>query len=231
MTPPRHPTSRRRQEEKKEAEDVFVEKILESSKWAKANSQVLVIAGIALAILVAAGIYYRNWKATETQRAVAQLEQVQQSVQFGDQGSARAALDQYIQDFSDTPYALEARLLLGQLLLRDAKPDSAVDALAPAAREMDSQPIGIQAGFLMAGAYEEAGKMEDAERMYLRVANTAELEFQIREAMSGAARIRADRGDYSGAAELYEEVLAGMETTDPDRAHWEMKLAEMQAHG
>lgn len=230
MTPSRHPSSRRRQEEKKEAEDVFVEKILETSKWAKTNSQALFIAGIALVVLVSGGIYYRNWQATQTQRAVAQLEQVQQSVAFGDRDAARASLNQYIQTFADTPYALEARLLLGQLLLQDGNPEGAMEALAPAVREMDAHPIGIQAGFLMAGAYEEAGRLDEAERMFLRVANTAELEFQIREAMSGAARIRASQGDYAGAAELYEEVLAGMEPDDPDRNYWEMKAAEMTAH-
>jgi len=231
MTPSRHPSSRRRQEEKKEAEDIFVEKILETSKWAKANTQLLIIAGIALVVLVSGGIYYRNWKSTQTQRAVAQLEQVQQSVAFGDRGTARASLNQYIQTFEGTPYALEARLLLGQLLLEDGNPEEAMDALAPAVREMDDHPIGIQAGFLMAGAYEEAGRLDEAERMFLRVANTADLEFQIREAMSGAARIRANQGDYAGAAELCEEVLAGMEPDDPDRNYWEMKLAEMTAHG
>jgi len=230
MNPPsRHPSSRRRPEEAKEPEDIFVEKILHASKWAKANSQALVLAAIALVILVSGGIYYRNFKAAQTQRAVAELEQVQQSVAFGDRETAKAALYQYIEAYDGTPYAWEARLLLGQTLLEDRNPEEAIDALAPAVREMDSEPIGIQAGFLMAAAYEESGRIDEAERMFLRIANTAELTFQIREAMSGAARLRAGRGDFAGAVALYEEVLEGMDPDDPERNYWEMRLAEASA--
>jgi len=229
MTPPRHPSSRRRQEEKKEAEDVFVEKVVEASNWAKDNSQIVTIAIIAVVILVSAAIYYGRWHETQTDRAVAQLEQVQQSVSFGDRETARSALRQYIENFQGTPYALEARLILGQVLLQDGSPEEAMDALAPAVREMDAHPIGIQAGFLMASAYEQANRLEESERMFMRVANTAELDFQIREATAGAARVRALQGNYQGAAELYEEVLAGMEPQDPDRNYWEMKLAEYNA--
>ena len=231
MNPPRHASSRHKPEEKKEAEDVFVEKILETSKWAKANSQILVIAAVAMVILVAGSRYYRNWQAAQTERAVAQLEQVQQSVAFGEREVAKSSLYQFLNAFSGTPYELEARLLLGQLLLEESNPEEAIQALAPAVREMSSEPIGIQAAFLMAAAYEEAGRPEEAERMFLRISNTAELTFQIREAIGGAARIRAKLGNFSGAVELYEEVLATMEGDDPERNYWEMRLAEASARG
>ena len=67
--------------------------------------------------------------------------------------------------------------------------------------------------------------------MFLRISNTAELTFQIREAISGAARIRTNQGNFSGAVELYEEVLATMEVEDPERNYWEMRLAETSARG
>jgi hypothetical protein len=54
--------------------------------------------------------------------------------------------------------------------------------------------------------------------------------FQIREALAGAARVRAGRGDFAGAAELYQEVLATMEDDDPERAYWEMRFQEASAH-
>ncbi len=225
----KHPSSSRRSEEKKEAEDIFVEKVMESSRWAKANSQLLILAGVAIAVLVAGVFYYQSWQAGQTERAVAELEQVQQAVAFGDREEAKTALYRYLEAFDGTPYALEARLTLGQALLEDSHPEEAMDVLAAAVREMDSQPVGIQAAFLMAAAYEEQGRMEEAERMYLRISNTAELPFQIREAISGAARIRTDQGNFSGAAELYEEVLDGMEAEDPERSLWALRLAEAEA--
>jgi predicted negative regulator of RcsB-dependent stress response len=229
MTKHRHPTSRRAPEEKKEAEDVFVEKVLEATSWAKKNSQVLTILGVAVVILVAGGVYYQNWKAAQTQRAVSQLEQVQQAVAFGEREEAKASLNQYLASFEGTPYAMEARLLLGQVLLEEEDPEGAMEALSPAVREMAAEPIGLQAAFLMAAAYEEADRLDEAERLFLRIANTAEMNFQIREALAGAARIRTRLENFSGAIELYEEVLGGMEENDPERSYWELRLQEASA--
>ena len=227
MSQSRHPTSRRTAEEKKEAEDVFVEKTLELIKWAKDHSQTLILVGIVAVVVVAGGLYYRNYRSSWEEQAVAQLEQVQASMSYGDRETGKADLYQYLDQFEGTVYAMEARLVLGQALLEDGTAEDAVDVLAPAVREMDSEPIGVQAAFLMAAAYEEAGRPEDAEGLFLRISNTSDLTFQIHEALSGAARIRTTAGNLAGAAELYEEVLDSMEEGDPQRGFWEMRLAEV----
>jgi predicted negative regulator of RcsB-dependent stress response len=229
----RHPSSRRKPEEptKKEAEDIFVEKILETTKWAKANGQTLVLAGIVAVVVIAGSFYYFNYRTTLRDQAIAQLESVQGAVGAGAREEAEAQLYQYLDRFDGTVYALEARLILGQILLENDDPEGAMEVLAPAVREMEDQPIGLQAGFLMAAAYEEVGRAEEAERMFLRIADASEMTFQVREALSGAARIRTTAGDRSGAAELYSDVLATMEPTDPTRTYWEMRLAEVSAGG
>ena len=119
MTKHRHPSSRRKQEEKKEAEDLFVEKMVELSSWAKKNSQALIIATVAVILVVATVMYIGNVRANRIQQAVAQLEQVQQAVVYGDREQAKASLVQYLATFDGTPYALEARLILGQVYLED----------------------------------------------------------------------------------------------------------------
>ncbi len=225
----RHPSSRRMQEEKKEAEDIFVEKVVEASSWAKKNSQALIIAGVIVAVLAVGAVYVRSVQANRIQQAVAQLEQVQQAVQFGEREQAKASLNTYLTTFDGTPYALEARLVLGQVHLEEGDPDAAMEVLSPAVREMDSEPLGLQAAFLMAAAYEDAGRLDDGERLFLRIANTAEMNFQIREALAGAARIRGNLGNHSGAAELYQDVLGAMEEEDAERSYWEMKLQEALA--
>jgi predicted negative regulator of RcsB-dependent stress response len=227
MSQSRHPSSRRQPEEKKEAEDVFIEKTLELIHWTKNNGQTLVLLGIVLAVLVAGGLYYRNYRSSWEEQAVAQLEQVQSAFAFGDRETAKADLYQYVDQFDGTVYALEARLVLGQALLEEGTPEVAIEVLAPAVRGMDSEPIGIQTAFLLAAAYEESGQQEDAERIFLRIASTSELTFQLHEALSGAARIRTKAGDMAGAAELYEEVLSSLEERDPQRDFWEMRLAEV----
>jgi predicted negative regulator of RcsB-dependent stress response len=227
MSKPRNPSSQRRAEGKKEAEDVFVDKTLEVVKWAKDHGQALFLAGIAIVVLVAGFLYYRNYRTSWEDQAVARLEQVQASFAAGDREAAKAELNQYVEQFEGTVYALEARLILGHSHLEDAEPDQAIEALAPAVREMNSQPIGIQAAFLMAAAYEESGQADEAERLFLRIANTSDLTFQVREALAGAARIRVNAGNLPGAAELYQDVLSDMEEGDPQRAFWEMRLAEV----
>lgn len=230
MAKHRHPSSRRMQEEKKEPEDAFVEKVVEVSNWAKRNSQALVVAAVAVVILAAGAIYVRRVRENRIQQAVAQLEQVQQAVAYGDRDAAKASLNQYLATFEGTPYALEARLVLGQVYLEESNPEAAVETLAPAVREMDSAPVGLQAAFLLAAAYEDMGRTDEAERTYLRIANTADMTFQIREALAGAARIRSSQGNYAGAVELYEDVLRDMGDNDQERSYWEMKLEEAAAH-
>jgi len=228
MSQSRHPSSRRRAtEEKKEAEDVFVEKTLGLIQWAKDNSQILLLVGIAAVVLVAGGLYYRNYRSTWEEQAITRLELVQSTFSFGDRETAKADLHEYISQFEGTVYALEARLILGQALLEDGNPGEAIDVLAPTVPEMGSQPIGIQGAFLMAAAYEDAGRMEEAEQLLLRIANASELNFQVQEALAGAARLRIAAGDLEGAAELYEEVLADLEEGGPQRGFWEMRLAEI----
>lgn len=230
MSQQRHPSSRRRPEgKKKEAEDVFVEKILEAADWAKSNTQTLILGLIVIAVVVAGVVYYTGYRTSLEDQAIAQLEQVQQAANFGEREAARTQLEQYVQRFEGTIYALEARLLLGQVLLEQDAAAAAIEALAPAVRAMDDEPIGIQAAFLMAAAYEEEGRLEEAERLYLRIADTAELGFQIREALADAARLRTDAGDYAGAADLYADALATLDEESPERRSWEMRVAEATA--
>jgi len=230
MSPSRHPSTRRAPEQKKEAEDVFVEKVLSFGTWAKENSQILILLGIVVVVMGAGLFYYSSYRRSVERQAIAQLEQVQQTVAFGDRESAKTTLQQYVERFDGTAYALEARLLLGQVLLEEGDSQGAIDALAPAVRTMDSQPLGIQAAFLMASGYETVGRLEDAERLLQRVASTAELPFQVRQALAGAARLKESRGDWAGALELYDDLLADMTPTDPERNYFEMRRAEAAAH-
>jgi predicted negative regulator of RcsB-dependent stress response len=227
MSQSRHPSSRRRPDEKKEADDVFVDKTLDVVRWSKANAQILLLGAVVVVVVFAGIFYYRSYRASVREEAVAQLEQVQAAVAFGERESAKTQLYQYLDRFEGTVYALEARLMLGQVLLEQGNPGEAIEVLAPAVRVMEKEPVGVQAAFLMAAAYEEAERLEDAERLFVRIARTAELSFQVREALFGAARIRTEAGNVSGALQLYEQILGTMDEGDPERSYWEMRMAEI----
>lgn len=209
-------------------DDAFVAKVLEFNAWAQNNSQKLILGVAALLIVVVGIVYYVNWTEAQRARAVQDLERIQQTVGFGDPEAAKAELGQYLLQYSDGPEVLEARLILGELYLQSVEPAQAVSVLEPTRSEMD-EPLGVQAGFLLAAAYEELGQWADAEQTYLEIADEAELDFQVRNALDGAARIRASAENHQGAVDLYERLLETFEEGDPGRSQFELRLAEVRA--
>ncbi|UCC26962.1 MAG: tetratricopeptide repeat protein [Gemmatimonadales bacterium] len=211
-----------------EPDDAFVAGVLEFTNWAKANQTTLAIFGVVLAVIIIGVISYSSQRERQLQQAGIQLEQIQVSVGVGDPDGAKVGLSQFLEQFGNTPYAGEAALLLGQLYLESAQPDLALRALervdiAP------GDPLGAQALTLQARAQEMTGSLAEAEETYLQIADGAPMAFERTAARASAARVRALRGNPSGAAELYREILEEMEATDPDRGLYEMRLAEAEA--
>ncbi|MDX1568591.1 MAG: hypothetical protein R3223_12370, partial [Longimicrobiales bacterium] len=120
--------------------------------------------------------------------------------------------------------------------LHEGSPQQAVETLQPVVGNL-ARPISIQAAFLLGSAYEEATQYGDAEDIYLRISEEAELTFQVRNALAAAARMRAEQENYAGAAELYRQVLGTYEdeeegaaaTAAGDRAMYQLRLSEMEA--
>lgn len=223
----RHPGQRRRASERPEHEDdVFVAKILEIGNWAKNNQQVLTVLGIVAVLAVVAGLYYRNYRTTLVQQAANQLEQIQQSVALQDTQGAKDQLVVFLDRFENTPYAGEARMLLGELYLDSGDPQQAIAVLEPMASS-PRDPLELQAASLLGVAYEQDKRWDDAEAVYLRIADRSELDFQVRDALAAAARIREQRGNDAGAAELYRRILANMDANAQNRGLYEMRLAEV----
>lgn len=223
----RHPGQRRMASDRQEHEDdIFVAKILEIGNWARKNQQFLTVLGIAVVLGIGALIYYRNYRSALTQQAANQLEQIQQSVALQDTQGAKDQLVLFLDRFGGTPYAGEARMLLGELYLRSNDPQQAIAVLEPMASSPRG-PLELQAASLLGVAYEQDKRWADAEATYLRIADRSKLDFQIRDALSSAARIRQQQGNYDGAAELYRRILAGMDPDAPQRGLYEMRLAEV----
>jgi hypothetical protein len=61
------------------------------------------------------------------------------------------------------------------------------------------------------------------------IVDRSDMDFQVRNALAAAARIRRDRGDAAGAIQLYERALEGLDAEDPQRGLYEMRIAEIQA--
>jgi len=91
-----------------------------------------------------------------------------------------------------------------------------------------SEPLGLQVAVLLAKAHEERGRLEEAERLLLRVADRADLDFQVRDALDGAARLRVLEGNFIGAVELYQRILETIDEDAPERGIYEMRVGEFR---
>jgi predicted negative regulator of RcsB-dependent stress response len=204
-------------------EDVFVESVLESSVWAKTHGRTLAYVGVAVFLLLVAGIYYRNFQQNARERSTVELNQVRQTVLSGNKQLAQTDLRQFVAKYGNTPAGAEARTMLAQLYLSTNQPQQAIDVIKPIADDVDESAA---AAFLMAGAYEALKQPERAEEAYLRIADKARFGFEKREALERAAGLRMAKGNAAGAIELYDRALKSLPEDSPDRSVYEMRIAE-----
>lgn len=209
-----------------DADDAFIAKILELTHWSQTHRQILVLAGVLVVIAVGAGFYYRSYEKSLDQEAAQSMEQIQESMSLNDRQGAKTKLVTFVQRFQGTPYAGEARLLLGQIYLESNQPQQAEAVLKPIGAN-PTAPIDFQAAALLGAAYEQEKRWNDAEQAYMQIADHARLDFEIRQALANAARIRAQEGNKSGAVTLYKRILAKLSPTDPDRSLYEMHIEEL----
>jgi predicted negative regulator of RcsB-dependent stress response len=226
----RHPAARRTRHDSSggDPDDAFIARILDFSNWAKENQQVLTVAGVVVAILVAGGFYYRGFQAELRDQAAERLETIHQSIAINDVEGAKVDLATFLDQFGSTPYEGEARLMLGELYLETGDAQQALAVLGPLGSS-PRRPIEFQGAALLGAAYEQEGRLDEAEETYLDIADRSELEFQIRDALVAAARIRETRGDADGAIALYERVLDEVEITAPERGMYEMRIQEIRS--
>jgi predicted negative regulator of RcsB-dependent stress response len=226
---PRHPTARRVHRAPEAPDDAFVAGVLETSAWAKKHGRVIIIGAIVFAVLVGGFLWYRSQRAATRERAAIELTQVRQAALMGNYALAVRDLESFVQRYDGTPAAREARVLLGQAHLELGQPEPALQAVEPLARDPRA-PLGASAAFLMAAAHEAAGRPDQAEEAYLRIADRGAYLYERLEAFDNAARLRLDRGDAAGAVELYDRAVQSIpDERAQDRAVFEMRRAEAEA--
>lgn len=209
-------------------DDLFTSRVLEASVWAQKNVQTLIFAGIVAALTVAATVYYFNFSEAREDQGTIELEQIHQVVGVVSTEETLAELNRFLERFENASSAAEARLLLGQVHLENGNVQAAIDVLQPLRGRL-GEPVALQAGFLLAAAYEQQGSWDEAVETYLDIADETDLGFQLRNALSDASRVRAAQGRYADAQALLEDLLDELGETDLGRGIIEMRLAEMRA--
>jgi len=225
----RHPGARRASHQSSEdSEDLFVAKVLDAGNWAQANQQLITVLGVVIAIAVAGILYYRSYRSQLYDQAAQQLEVIHQSISIRDTEGAKIDLATFLDRFGGTPLEGEARLILGELYLKSGDPQQALAVLGPLGSSPRG-PIDFQGAALLGVAYEQEGRWEDAEKTYLTIADRSKLDFQVRDALAAAARIRGAQGDAEGAIDLYERVLSDLGENSPERGIYEMRIQEIRS--
>lgn len=222
----KHPNAPHRSSET--PDDRFVATVLSVSDWFKRNARVATISGIVIAVLVAGTLYWVRYQRTLRDAASAELGAIRQTASSGNVPLAVRDLGTYLENFGGTPSGREARLLLAQLLLGEGRNDEALEAVRPIAGDLDD-PMGTNAAWLAAVAYEQAERWDDAAAEYLRIAEGAPRAFQRVQATTDAARVRMQQNDAAAAAELYRRALDEIDETDPQVALLRLRLGEAEA--
>jgi tetratricopeptide (TPR) repeat protein len=230
MSKRQHPSTRRRPQTPQDQDDTFVANAIDFSEWAATHRKTLTLVMVAAGLLIAGVLYYVNFQRSLTIQAVNRLESIHQTISISAVEDAKAQLSTFLESFEGTDQAREAVILLGRLHLESGDAPVAISVLERANLGF-RDPIGIQANSLLARAYEHQGRWPEAEDTYLEVADRAEFDFQIREALSSAARARRRQQDVAGAAELYERILETLEDDDPEKGLYELRLSEVRGVG
>lgn len=209
-------------------EDAFVAATLEASNWAQKNRPIVTLGVVVLVLGIAAFMYYGRYKENLHTTAALRLEELQLRVVSDDPAVVQPDLELYLDRFSGTPFADEARITLAHVKADLGDKEAAADVLRPLAGDVGS-PLGAQAAAMLAAISEDLGDLRMAEDLYARLADRAGLEFQRRDALVSAARLRRAQGDPAGALVHYERLLEEMDETDPGRNVVEMRRAEVAA--
>jgi predicted negative regulator of RcsB-dependent stress response len=212
-----------------DSDDVFAARAVEFTAWARRNARLIIAAAVVALALILGVVWYRMQQAQTREAAAAEFMRIEQTANSGNAALAIRDLEQFTRRYNGTPYADEARILLGQVHLQAGAPQQAVAALQGVANRVGKSPVGAQAALLLATAQAEAGNPAEAVTTYLRVADNARLEYHRQEALMSAATLREQTGDLAGAAELYRRLRDTAEEGSMQRSFYEMRLAEAEA--
>jgi tetratricopeptide (TPR) repeat protein len=205
-----------------------VERILAAHAWLREHSRAVTVGAVGLLLLVAAGLYYLDYRRDLESAAAVELAQVEETVESGNTTLAISDLQRFLAQYGSTRRAREARVMLGRMLIQAGRPREALDAVSQLATQPED-PVAARAALLAGAAYQASGDTIGAIRHYLAIAERLPMDYQRREALASAARLQEMRGDYAGAAATYARLVEIVPEESVERPLYEMRLAEMRA--
>jgi len=210
-------------------EDRFVVVLLQLLAWAQRNTRALVLGVGAAAIIVFAVKYYVDYRYQVREAAATQMVGLRFQLSSGNSAESIEQLRAFLMQFSGTPYAREARVLLAHSLLLSNRAAEAIEPARQAMDDLGGDILSTRAAFLAAAAYEEVGDTSAAIDVYREIARSVDMRVQQSRALEAAARLLDARGDAAAAATVYEELAEMTPEDAPARPFYEMRAAELRA--
>lgn len=211
-------------------EDTFALALAQTVDWVRSHQRLVIVAVLVAAGLVAALIYYRDYRSNLTARAATQLNQLEsQLAQSNAPQAAVGQLQDFVDRFGGTPSAADARLLMARIQLEQGAAAGAVQALAPLADRPLDTPVGYAAARLRADAYAAAGQRDEAIQQLNDAAHNARFPFQRDDASAELAGLLVQAGRYDSAASIYRRLSQDSAAAPAGTGVYSMRLGEVLA--
>ncbi|HEU0300455.1 MAG TPA: tetratricopeptide repeat protein [Longimicrobium sp.] len=209
-----------------DSDDALAIRAAELSAWARRNAR-MIMAIAAVALVVVGGLVV--WKYQQGQRrAVAGERLLALNANPAVMTAAGTReLEQFINQYGDTPEADEARLMLAQSLMEQGQGRRAVPHLQRVAD--GGGRLAAQASMMLGSAHSQLGDRAAAIRAYQQAADRAQLRYQRFEALGQAAVQHEAGGDWRAAADIYRGLLAESEKGSQQATIIEMRMTEALA--
>lgn len=202
------------------SEDEQVEQL---KSWWKKNGPSLII-GVVLGLGIVVG--WQGWGAYKASRAE-EASSLYQTL-LGTQGqSAIEAGDRLTREFTDTPYAAKAALLLAAGAVKRGDPSKARQYLHSVLENSGESGTLHAARLRLAQLELGEGNIDDALAV-LQIEERASFESHYLELEGDAHSLRGDSG---AARKAYQESLAAIADDSPYRGFLEAKLADLTTPG
>jgi tetratricopeptide (TPR) repeat protein len=198
------------------------------SEWFELHSRELTWGLLTFVVVVAGGWFYIRSKNLRVERAERAYYAAQQSVASGNNPLAESDLRKLVTRYDGTPAAMQAELLLTQLLYEQGKYKEGVASLEKAISKLESSKDYAGPGHvLLASGYEQLNNFAKAAKEYEAGAAKARFDADRQRYQSFAASDYLRAGDAASAKRIWTVLAADSKGTVAGEAR--VRLGELLA--
>ena len=194
------------------------------AEWARVNANKLSIAALVVVAVVAAGMLWKASAEKKEVRASQALAAAQNVVMSGNAALAQSDLQALLRRYGGTTAAIQARMLLAQVLFGQGKVDEGLKELEAVS---SPGPYAASLHALKAAGLEQSGKAAEAAAEYERASTAATTNIGKAAYQADAARAYLTAGNSAAATKIYEALAA--DDSNPLAGEARVRLGEIKA--